>query len=105
MVRDYPQLTGFPGGRSVTQVVFFVENESVQHFFFECPTTSGLWQQILRHVQVYRAAEGFEQEVRHAIRVGRSNSSRCRLYFMLLAETVYQVWGARNRLIFQQQAF
>lgn len=60
---------------------------------------------VLHQLQIPRSPEDFAGEVvMHAIRVSRRSSYKCQLYVMLFTESVYQIWCARNRLIFQNQS-
>ncbi|KAK4727177.1 hypothetical protein R3W88_032094 [Solanum pinnatisectum] len=62
-----------------------VEDEDIDHLFFACMFTVGIWKKLL-------AWQGIQR-----------NTSKAKVYRMVLAGTIYHVWIERNNTIFQSK--
>ncbi|XP_019242423.1 PREDICTED: uncharacterized protein LOC109222532 [Nicotiana attenuata] len=78
-----------------------VEEESMEHLFFKCSFTAGIWSKILQWMGIARQPMGWSQEVDRACSNAKSTSTNSEIYRIALASCVYQVWQERNYRIFQ----
>ena len=77
-----------------------VENEAIEHLFFDCQYTSAVWSHLLRVINTHRKGQGFTMELQTACRKAHSTTRRARVYVMLFTEAVYMLWHQRNQKIF-----
>ena len=73
-----------------------VENESIQHLFFECPYVSTIWRTMLNMLHISRSVSGLQTEVHHCVKMASTKTARSRIYLLLFVETIYCVWRQRN---------
>ncbi|XP_048502877.1 uncharacterized protein LOC125498668 [Beta vulgaris subsp. vulgaris] len=72
-----------------------VQDESVQHLFFDCDYSKSVWATTLHYLGLspVNFAVG---ELRRAIQKARSKRSKDKLYVMLYTECLYAIWLQRN---------
>ncbi|XP_060178348.1 uncharacterized protein LOC132608330 [Lycium barbarum] len=75
--------------------------ESIQHLFFECPTSSYIWCKILKWQGYTRQAMSWHNELQWAVNFAANKGSKAEVYRMALAATVYYIWQLRNNKVFQ----
>lgn len=73
-----------------------VENESIQHLFFECPYVSKIWRTMLNMLHISRSLSGLQTEVHHCVKMASTQTARSRRYLILFVETISCVWRQRN---------
>ncbi|XP_021836755.2 uncharacterized protein [Spinacia oleracea] len=74
--------------------------ESAEHLFFECPTSSLVWQKILSLLQLSRPTGGFTYEIQWMLK--SSTGGKHQLLMIFFAESIYSIWLNRNDRIFNQ---
>lgn len=82
--------------------VFCDESESMNHLFFQCTQTKAIWLEVLVWMKVNHVPVHWNEELSWMIKAATSKSARGKILKMALAETVYLIWNARNKVIFCQ---
>ncbi|XP_073275451.1 uncharacterized protein [Primulina huaijiensis] len=81
-----------------------LKDESVNHLFFECPTSKTIWSNVRSWLGM-RKIMSSPSAVLTAFRgVYRGSSFLNKMRCVALAATVYHIWSIRNRLIFDNEA-
>ncbi|XP_010695394.1 uncharacterized protein LOC104908041 [Beta vulgaris subsp. vulgaris] len=72
-----------------------VQEESVQHLFFECEYSKSIWNAVLQYIELspVNTAVG---ELRRVVQKARSKRSKDKLFVMLYTESLYAIWLQRN---------
>uniref|UniRef100_M1D352 Orf147a protein n=1 Tax=Solanum tuberosum TaxID=4113 RepID=M1D352_SOLTU len=78
-----------------------VEDEDIDHLFFACMFTAGIWKKLLAWQGIQRTGGKWHEEVQWATTHMKSNTSKANVYRMVMAGTIYHVWIERNNRIFQ----
>lgn len=76
-------------------------SESVQHLFFQCSMSREIWGHIKRWLGITRAMSTIPSALKWIKKEGHGTSWQCKAKKIALASTVYHIWTARNRLIFE----
>lgn len=79
------------------------EPESLEHLFFACRFTSGIWNHIRDWVRIRRAMNTIPSALKWIKKEGRGTTHHSKLKRIALATTVYSIWNARNRKIFEHK--
>ncbi|XP_060185655.1 uncharacterized protein LOC132615112 [Lycium barbarum] len=77
--------------------------ESIQHLFFLCPISAGIWHQVLQWKGIIKPVQGWMDEQAWAKQHGTGNSAKAELYRMTPAGCVYYTWQERNQRLFQSK--
>ncbi|XP_048498113.1 uncharacterized protein LOC125496638 [Beta vulgaris subsp. vulgaris] len=72
-----------------------IQNESVQHLFFDCDYSKSVWSAALQVIGMSPESTA-GGELRKAVQKARSKRSKNRLYVMLCTECLYAIWIQRN---------
>ncbi|XP_058749012.1 uncharacterized protein LOC131621968 [Vicia villosa] len=80
---------------------FCEENENLQHLFFECKGTNGIWRGVLEWLHIEQHKDGWTQIKTWAIRLCKSKIWRRKFLQVALAETVYSVWHNINCKVYR----
>lgn len=75
-------------------------DESVQHLFFECSYTNGVWTEIHKSRGFRRQPRGWDHEWCFIQHTCRSRSRSSQYIGAMFAAAIYFLWGERNRHIF-----
>ncbi|GFY90990.1 hypothetical protein Acr_07g0011860 [Actinidia rufa] len=77
------------------------ENETIEHLFFHCRIGSQIWAKIKSWLGITRSMQTFKATVKWMIKEARGTGFPAKLKRISLAFTVYHIWGARNKRIFE----
>jgi len=77
--------------------------ESHQHLFFQCTVTSRIWGQIKAWMGMHRSMSTLASSFKWLKKEARGSSWLCKAKRVAFACTVYYIWAARNRQIFEGQ--
>ena len=77
--------------------------ETAQHLFFGCPFTSEIWKQIRGWLGIDRSMSTIHSALKWFKKDHRGNSWQNTAKKSAFACTVYQIWNARNRRIFENE--
>lgn len=75
--------------------------ESMDHLFFQCHLSSRIWSQIRNWLGVSRLLSSIHSGLKWISREARGKSWRSAVKRIGLAATVYYIWSARNRMVFE----
>ena len=78
--------------------------ESAEHLFFRCTFSSLVWARIRHWLDITRAMSTISSALRWIRKEARGSTCRARAKRVALACSVYHIWTARNRKIFDGQA-
>lgn len=76
------------------------EDESIQHLFFKCSFSGGIWETILSRFYLYRKAEDWDSELAWAIGFCKGKSFKSVVARLAFAAAVYHIWLERNFRVF-----
>ncbi|XP_058776340.1 uncharacterized protein LOC131650651 [Vicia villosa] len=82
---------------------FCGQTESINHLFFTCRYTHGIWQKLLTWLGYNRTSGDWTQESRWFSLETNKKGWKRKLLKMTMAELIYHVWQERNGLIFNKQ--
>lgn len=74
------------------------DEESIQHLFFSCTYTAGIWSKICS-IMNFPDSGGSHQDVISSV-CGQARKKKGKLIVMLYTECVYAIWRQRNKRIF-----
>jgi len=77
--------------------------ESVEHLFFSCHFCSSVWDHVKRWLGIRRAMSSIRSSLRWLKKEARGTSWRNKAKLIAFSCTVYCIWNARNRFIFEGQ--
>ncbi|XP_019242001.1 PREDICTED: uncharacterized protein LOC109229805 [Nicotiana attenuata] len=80
-----------------------MNNETVQHLFFDCDYSNEIWQKLLSWKGVMRRKKQWKEEVQWAEKNAAGKNAGAEIYRMVLAAAVNHIWQARNNIIFQEK--
>ncbi|KAL8062253.1 hypothetical protein ABFX02_02G135400 [Erythranthe guttata] len=83
--------------------IFCTEPETVVHLFFGCTFTYNIWSIIREWMGFPRAATTLKSALKWLKKEARGSCWRQKAKKVALACTVYQIWSARNRKIFENE--
>lgn len=72
--------------------------ETLDHLFFECSTTCGIWNQILHWIQVHHTPACWTEELEWILVHSRGKGWQATLLKMAFTVTVYALWYYRNSI-------
>ncbi|KAK6136945.1 hypothetical protein DH2020_029306 [Rehmannia glutinosa] len=75
--------------------------ETCQHLYFECAFTRAVWTGIRGWIGIDRQMTTFSSAIKWLKKEAKGTSWHSRGQKIAFATTVYQLWNARNRLIFE----
>ena len=78
-----------------------VENESAEHLFFQCSVGNQIWTEIKNWLGITRAMHTLKAAVKWMIKEARGTGLPAKIKRISLACTVYHIWEARNKKIFE----
>ncbi|XP_058776385.1 uncharacterized protein LOC131650703 [Vicia villosa] len=82
--------------------MFCSYNEDVQHLFFECSYTKKIWEVVLGWLNISHTVQGWCQERKWLEIFCRSKNWRSKFVQVAIAETIYNVWIERNKMVFSR---
>ncbi|GAV87712.1 zf-RVT domain-containing protein, partial [Cephalotus follicularis] len=77
------------------------DNKSVEHLFFACPYTQGIWIKVLRKCNINRQILPWAEEILWLADHTNGNKPPLVLRKLAIGATVYHVWMERNRRSFK----
>ncbi|XP_073031316.1 uncharacterized protein [Primulina eburnea] len=79
-----------------------IQHESVQHLFFKCGFSAAIWNEIRNWLDMQKIM-GSPSAILKAFRsYYRGNSTLSRMRITALASTIYYIWNARNKMMFDE---
>ncbi|KAL3511216.1 hypothetical protein ACH5RR_030617 [Cinchona calisaya] len=75
--------------------------ESMDHIFFECIETYKVWRKVMSLCFIHKRKCGLAEDQKWMSKRWCKDTFANRLKKIVLAATVYYIWAARNRFIFQ----
>ncbi|KAK6128250.1 hypothetical protein DH2020_038009 [Rehmannia glutinosa] len=75
--------------------------ETLDHLFFQCNMTKQVWLQIKKWLRITRAMSTIKSALKYMKKEARESSWQSRAKKSALACTVYHIWTARNRRLFE----
>ena len=75
--------------------------ESLHHLYFQCPLSSRVWSSIKAWVGLSRSMSSLPSALKWLKKETRGNSWFSKFKRIAFSSTVYQIWTARNRFIFE----
>ncbi|XP_058765539.1 uncharacterized protein LOC131639037 [Vicia villosa] len=91
---------GFLPGEVTTCSLCKLEEEDMEHLFFECPITGGVWASILDWIDVKHQHQNWNAELCWISNIANRKGWKMELLKVALAETVYGIWTMRNKICF-----
>ncbi|XP_050236725.1 uncharacterized protein LOC126686631 [Mercurialis annua] len=79
------------------------ESETTRHLFFSCPFSYEVWKKVLAYLGFNRNPDNWNREVSFFTRRGRGKSRIAKVRKNGFCAAVYQIWFARNDLIFNKR--
>lgn len=76
-------------------------HESLQHIFFQCSISRDIWQFIKTWLGLHRSMTTIASSIKWIKKSSRKQSKQGKAQRIGLACTVYMIWNARNRKIFE----
>ncbi|XP_058784045.1 uncharacterized protein LOC131658808 [Vicia villosa] len=76
--------------------------ESRSHLYFECPSNSEIWKQVLQWLQYDHQPLPWQGELQWIMQEIARKGSKAKLLKMAFTETLYVLWIRRNNVIFNQ---
>ncbi|XP_058784386.1 uncharacterized protein LOC131659180 [Vicia villosa] len=70
--------------------------ETLDHMFFDCRYTKGVWEDVLRWLHVLHVPQGWNEEIAWLVKICKSRNWRGQIMKMAIAETIYETWWDRN---------
>nr|XP_009781619.1 PREDICTED: uncharacterized protein LOC104230493 [Nicotiana sylvestris] len=80
-----------------------VANETIDHLFFSCVYSSGIWNILLQWQGLTRKTMSWQHEMAWMEVNERGRSARAEVSRMAIAGCVYHIWQERNMRIFQNK--
>ncbi|GAV92425.1 zf-RVT domain-containing protein, partial [Cephalotus follicularis] len=77
-------------------------NESVEHLFFACPYTNGIWTEVLNKCNINRPILHWAEEISWLVEHTNGNKPPLALRKLAIGATVYHVWMERNQRAFKK---
>lgn len=77
-----------------------VENESIEHLFFKCSVSKGIWNSIKCWLGISRGMNSLKSAASWMRKEARGTGPQARAKKIALASTVHQLWLARNARYF-----
>ncbi|GAV92596.1 zf-RVT domain-containing protein, partial [Cephalotus follicularis] len=77
------------------------DNETVEHLFFACPYSQGIWIEVLRKCNIIRPILPWAEEISWLVEHTNGNKPPLVLRKIAIGSTVYQIWMERNRRSFK----
>ncbi|KAK6143840.1 hypothetical protein DH2020_024188 [Rehmannia glutinosa] len=75
--------------------------ETAAHLFFNCPFSAAIWDGIKEWTGISRQMTTLSSAFKWLKKEARGTSKKSKGQKIAMATTVYQIWNARNRLIFE----
>ncbi|XP_058742336.1 uncharacterized protein LOC131614805 [Vicia villosa] len=85
------------------ECAFCSSGESVEHLFFCCNYTKGIWEEVLKWLKVRHAPLGWKEEVTWLVKICKSKNCRAQIMKMAIAETIYEIWWDRNMIVHNRE--
>ncbi|CAK8543759.1 unnamed protein product [Lathyrus sativus] len=76
------------------------EEETVNHLFFCCLGTRHIWKNVLQWFNIYHEPQPWEAELIWISNMTKGKGWKVDVLKMLVAETIHNIWGYRNSIIF-----
>lgn len=80
------------------------QEESMAHLFFKCAKSKAIWTDIRQWLGMVKCMESARTILKAFRSTYRGNSYISKLRSNALAATIYQIWNARNRALFENEA-
>ena len=77
--------------------------ESNEHLFFRCQFGAAIWEHVKSWLGMHRAMSTIQSTLRWLKKEARGTSWRSKAKYIAFSCTVYYIWNARNRCIFEGQ--
>ncbi|KAH0642091.1 hypothetical protein KY289_033065 [Solanum tuberosum] len=95
------RLAKWGGTSTFTCPLCQMEDEIIDHLFFACMYTAGIWNKLLAWQGIQCTEGEWHEEIQRATENMKRNNNKAKVYRMVLAGTIYHVWIERNNRIFQ----
>ncbi|KAJ8568742.1 hypothetical protein K7X08_030964 [Anisodus acutangulus] len=79
--------------------------ETLDHLFFQCPVTQGLWCRLLAWLGIHRTTGSWHEEFQWACKWARKKTNKRSITCCIFAMVVSLIWRERNNLKFQSGQF
>ncbi|KAK4733579.1 hypothetical protein R3W88_007840 [Solanum pinnatisectum] len=77
------------------------EDENIEHLFFTCKFTAGVWNKLLAWKGIQHIGMKWHEEVQWEIKYMKGSNKIAQVYMLCLAGTIYHMWIECNCRIFQ----
>ncbi|XP_050217477.1 uncharacterized protein LOC126668315 [Mercurialis annua] len=77
-------------------------SESINHLFFECSYSRGIWNRLLADMNINRDGVSWRREVSFFVRRTKGKSRLAIFRKSIFCAAIYHIWRARNDLIFNK---
>ena len=81
----------------------FLDKESADHLFFQCSFSAMVWKCIRDWLGISRGMLTISSALKWIKKEAKGSSGKAKAKKVALACTVYHIWNARNRKIFEGQ--
>ncbi|GAA0149993.1 hypothetical protein LIER_09029 [Lithospermum erythrorhizon] len=81
--------------------IFIGEKENLDHLFFKCDYSSGVWRKILMYMEDYWVPGEWNEEGQIVMQKYKRKSFKSRLRKLCFFCVVYEIWVERNRSVFE----
>ena len=82
------------------QCSFCTQAETLDHLLFECRQTREIWRGVLAEIKIDHSPKEWKHELKWLCSKSKGKGWIARIIKIAAAETVYAIWLARNRKIF-----
>ncbi|KAK6123842.1 hypothetical protein DH2020_042409 [Rehmannia glutinosa] len=79
------------------------QQETAIHLFFSCPFSATIWAEIRAWIGIKRKMSTLSSGLKWLKKEAKGTSRQSKVKCIAFATTVYHIWNARNRLIFEDE--
>lgn len=80
--------------------MFCLNEDTVDHLFFECGETRYIWGSVLKWLHIQHCPRIWEDELPWTIELGKGKGWKARIFNLALTKMVYGIWEHRNNYYF-----
>lgn len=80
------------------------EPETMNHLFFNCSITHGIWTHILNCIEVIHDPNKWHTKIRWAIKYTNRKGWRAKLLKLALIKVTYGIWQLKNEKVFDKHS-